>query len=218
LVPPIDLPLREQQPVVETPPPLVDTVGAREVEPARGSGVGLAIGMLVLGLLVGFGGGFVIGQRLSVPPPPQAVEVPRPAPIQATPPIQTTPPIQMAFPAPVAPAQNVPPSPVVEAPLAIQEPEVDAEPAAPVARTPSGARRADKAPPAARPATVRFDSRPPGATIYLGEMRLGVTPLTVTTVTPGTHQVRMEMLGHNTWRSSVTVKEGEQVFVGASLE
>jgi len=161
--------------------------------------------MLVLGLLAGFGAGFVVGQRLSVPAPPRAVEIPRPAPIE------TVPPVQMALPPPVAPAQNVPDPAVVDAPVV-----VEAREATPPAPKP-GPGPAIPAP-AVRAATIRFDSRPPGATIYLDEVRLGVTPLTITDVTPGVHQVRLEMLGHDTWRTSVTVKEGEQYFLGASLE
>jgi hypothetical protein len=174
--------------------------------------------MLVLGLLVGFGGGFVVGQRLAVPLPLRAIDVPRPAPSDAarealierrTAPIETTPPVQVALPPPVAPAQNMPEPPVVEAPVLVQEPKVEAPRPAPTPRP---------VPRVVKTGTVRFDSRPAGATIYLDEVRLGITPLTVTTVTPGTHQVRVEMLGHDTWRSTVTVKEGEQHFVGASLE
>ena len=173
--------------------------------------------MLVLGLLAGFGGGFVVGQRLAVPSPPRAFELPRPASLDAPrdapsesrrAPIETTPPVQIAVPPPVAPAQNVP-EPVVDTPVLAREPEVE---------TPRPAPKPRPAPAAVKTATVRFDSRPAGATIYLDEVRLGVTPLTINTVTPGTHQVRMEMLGHVTWRNTVTVKEGEQNFVGASLE
>ncbi|MBI2186286.1 MAG: PEGA domain-containing protein [Acidobacteria bacterium] len=210
--PPIDLPLREDEPVVDAPP-LRDT--AAETAPAGGGGrSAIAAGMLVLGLLAGFGAGFVVGQRLAVPPPPRAVEVPRPVPID------TTPPIQMALPPPVAPAQTVPEPARAEAPVEIEEPDV--EPPVPVPK-PTVARPAPPAvsrpaAPAVRPATVRFDSRPPGATVYLDEVRVGVTPLTIDKVAPGEHQVRLEMLGHDTWRTSVTVKEGEQYFLGASLE
>ncbi len=173
--------------------------------------------MLVLGLLAGFGGGFVVGQRLAVPPPPRAVDVPRPAPGSGirdagsgvpAPPLPSEPvPIETALPEPV------PAATIVETP----EPRTrNPEPRNPDpgSRIPDPGSRI----PASRPATVRFESRPPGATIYLDDVRLGVTPLAITTVTPGTHQVRMEMLGHDTWRSSVTLKEGEQIFVRGSLE
>lgn len=166
--------------------------------------------MLVLGLLAGFGAGFVVGQRLAPPEPPRAVEVPRPAPV-----IETVAPAAPVLELPVAPAQNVAAAPVVDAPVEVRELEV---PAPPPPAPPKPAAAARPTPPAVRPATIRFDSRPPGATIYLDEVRVGVTPLTMNTVAPGTHQVRMEMLGHDTWRTSVTVKDGEQVFVGGSLE
>lgn len=217
--PPIDLPLRQREPAVETTP-------RREHAPetpadAAGGGRAVAAGMLVLGLLAGFGAGFVVGQRLSVPAPPRAVEVPRPAPIQ------TVPPVQMALPPPVAPLQTTPEPAVEEVPVVLEEPQVlPPPPPAPPARSveqpaaPAPAPRSVERPaaPVVEPATIRFDSRPPGATVYLDEVRLGVTPLTIDMVTPGTHQVRMEMLGHDTWRTSVTVKAGEQIFVGGSLE
>jgi len=174
--------------------------------------------MLALGLLAGFGGGFLVGQRLAVPSPPRAVDVPRPrAPTAADgaasasrpAPIETTAAPQVLLPPPVAPVQHVPEPPVVEAPVRVQEPVVEAPRPTPKPRP---------APPVVKTGIVRFDSRPPGATVYLNEVRLGVTPFTLDTVAPGTHQVRMEMLGHDTWRSTVTVTEGEQHFVGASLE
>jgi hypothetical protein len=227
----MDLPLREPEPVVEEPGP-DDAERAAEPAPSRPGRAGLAIGMLVLGLLAGFGAGFVVGQRLTVPSPPRAVEVPRPAIDRGSgvgdrgsgvrdrgpgvegavvPPPAPAP--AVVEPA-VAPVGDVVEPPAAEAPAVVQEPEVKPvvpKPAAPKPATPPPA-------PAVRAATVRFDSRPPGATIYLDEVRLGVTPLTTNTVAAGTHQVRMEMLGHDTWRTSVTVKEGEQLFVGASLE
>jgi len=209
--PPIDLPLHDRAPVFEEPSPLGDTVAAAEISSVSSGGSrGFAIGLLVLGLLAGFGAGFVVGQRLAPPEPPRAVEVPRPAPVVPAPPVA---PIAPALEPALAPARNaVSEPPVVEAPVDVRAPDVPPAPAvakAPVARP---------APPAVPTATIRFDSRPAGATIYLDDGRIGVTPLTLTTVTPGVHQVRMEMLGHETWRTSVTVKEGEQFFVGASLE
>jgi len=204
---PIDLPLRQGAPDVE-PAQLRETLHEADAASAPSSGSrGFAIGMLVLGLLAGFGAGFVVGQRLSVPAPPRAFEVPRPAPIE------TVPPVHMALPPPVAPVQNVPEPAIVDTPVVIEEPEVT-----PPAPKPAPRAVARPAPPAVKAATIRFDSRPPGATIYLDEVRLGVTPLTIDTVTPGTHQVRLEMLGHDTWRTSVDVKEGEQYFLGASLD
>jgi hypothetical protein len=191
--------------------------------------------MLVLGLLVGFGGGFVVGQRLAVPLPRGAFEVPRAGsggpgsrvdgsvaqPVVSTP--APLPPVEIAPPAP-APAAAVvdaaePRATDPEPRTSTPEPRAaDPEPrtANPERRIPDPGSRITRVSP--RPATVRFDSRPPGATIYLDEVRVGVTPLTLDTVASGTHQVRMEMLGHDTWRSTVTVKEGEQHFVGASLE
>lgn len=221
--PPIDLPLHDREPAVpEEPSPLRDTVHAAETaSPSSGGRRGMALGLLVLGLLAGFAAGFVVGQRLAPPAPPRAVDVPRPAPIEVPPPepIEPRPPIAPVLAPPVAPVQNVAETPpVVEAPVEVREPEVQAPPPPVPDPAPPKPAAARPAPPAVQAATIRFDSRPPGATIYLDEVRIGVTPLTMNKVTPGTHQVRMEMFGHDTWRTSVTVKEGEQLFVGGSLE
>ena len=214
--PPIDLPLHDREPEPEpvpeperapapapevTPEPLFQHVAA----PASGGrGFGLGLGMLVIGLLAGFGGGFLAGQRLTPPPPPRAVDVPRPV---------AAPPVAPAPPAPVVPAQNYTEAPVVEAESGIGDRGSGI----------GGASAADLRSPvpdprSAIPGTVQFDSRPPGATIYVDEIRIGVTPITMNNVAPGTHQVRMELLGHQTWRTTVTVDAGAQHRVGASLE
>jgi hypothetical protein len=61
-------------------------------------------------------------------------------------------------------------------------------------------------------------SRPLGATVFVDEIRVGVTPVTVNDVMPGTRLIRMELLGHQTWRTSVNVEAGAFMRIGASLE
>lgn len=211
--PAIDLPLREGDvgPDSGDGPTRDAESGGAHLEPPAQRGLTALLGMLVLGLLSGFGAGFVVGQRLDVPAPARAVEVPRPAPVAAPPPVPAEPSAPHAIEPVGAPAEPVPAPPVVESAVAVLDAEVrPPEPAPKPAARP--------APPAVRPAIVRFDSRPPGATIYFDEVRIGVTPLTLNDVLPGDHQVRLEMLGHDTWRTSVAVKPGEQYFLGASLE
>jgi hypothetical protein len=146
--PPIDLPLHEREPVVEEPSPLRDTVAAAETSSvASGGSRGFAIGLLVLGLLAGFGAGFVVGQRLAPPPPPRAVEVPRPAPVVPATPVTPIPP---ALAPAVEPAEHVPEPPVVEAPVVVEAPEVP-PPAPAVAKAPV----VRPAPPVARTALPR---------------------------------------------------------------
>ena len=61
-------------------------------------------------------------------------------------------------------------------------------------------------------------SRPLGATVYVDEVSVGVTPVTVNDVMPGTRLIRMELLCHQTWRTSVNVEAGAFMRIGASLE
>jgi hypothetical protein len=61
-------------------------------------------------------------------------------------------------------------------------------------------------------------SRPPGATVYIDDVRVGVTPVTVNDVMTGTRRIRMEMFGHQTWTTTVEVETGAHVRIGASLE
>ena len=69
-----------------------------------------------------------------------------------------------------------------------------------------------------KPAMLELVSRPLGATVFVDEVRVGVTPVTVNDVMPGTRLIRMELLGHQTWRTSVNVEAGAYMRVGASLE
>ncbi|MBI4888826.1 MAG: hypothetical protein HY824_17135 [Acidobacteria bacterium] len=77
------------------------------------SGLAMAAGMLVIGLLAGFVAGFVVAQRLTPPPPPRVVDVPRPAP------------------APPAFAPAVPSTEPTVGTSAVASPTVVEEPAAP---------------------------------------------------------------------------------------
>jgi hypothetical protein len=228
--PEIDLPLHDQQPEPKEEPPLFQQTAS-----ALGSGRGFAIGMLVIGLMAGFGAGFLVGQRLAPPPPPRAFEVPRPAPLdprqggpgQVAPGVSLDAPQAEPAPAfdgaqgapsgsrgasPVLPAQNFTEAPVTDAPpTEVKAPEVQfpvAPANAPAARTAVST----------IPGTLRFDSRPPSATVYVDNVRVGVTPMTMSNVGPGAHTVRVELPGHSPWVTSVNVEPGAQLFVGASLE
>jgi serine/threonine-protein kinase len=81
---------------------------------------------------------------------------------------------------------------------------------------PAGARSA--------PASERFsgglavDSRPPGASVYLDDRLVGMTPLSVGAVPAGEHLVRLELDGYRRWTSSIRVVAAESNRVTASLE
>ena len=61
-------------------------------------------------------------------------------------------------------------------------------------------------------------SRPPGATVRVDDVAVGVTPVEVPDVAPGTHLVRIELPGYRPWVTEVDVAGAGQVRVGASLE
>ena len=61
-------------------------------------------------------------------------------------------------------------------------------------------------------------SRPPGATVRVDDVAVGVTPVEVPDVAFGTHLVRIELPGYRPWVTEVDVAGAEQVRVGASLE
>ena len=108
-------------------------------------------------------------------------------------------------------------------------PAADPPPAAPVAEAapeilPAGVRPVtpvDDAP--ARPVEARAGSllvrsRPPGATVRVDDVEVGVTPVELPEVAFGTHQVRIELPGYRPWVTEVDVSGTDQVRVGASLE
>jgi hypothetical protein len=47
---------------------------------------------------------------------------------------------------------------------------------------------------------------------------VGTTPLLVSDLGPGPHQVRLELPGHRPWATTTTVVAGQSVRVAASLE
>ena len=75
-------------------------------------------------------------------------------------------------------------------------------------------------PPAAAtgPGLLQVLSRPAGAQVFLDGRLVGKTPLSLPSVEPGPHSVRLELAGFNGWSTTVDIKGGESVRVAASLE
>jgi len=65
--------------------------------------------------------------------------------------------------------------------------------------------------------SVLVESRPSGATVSIDGKTLGPTPLTVASLAPGAHRVRIERVGYRTWTTTIAVKAGERARVAASL-
>jgi len=68
-----------------------------------------------------------------------------------------------------------------------------------------------------RPGTLLVTSDPPGADVFVDEKRMGVAPLSVENLAPGTHPVRLERASFATVRDAVTVRPGENATWGAPL-
>jgi hypothetical protein len=160
-----------------------------EVEPRERTALAV-VGALVVGLLSGFAGGFVVGQRgVSLPSPRSAADVPGPdaGPFTEAAIAEPVPP-----PAPPAPPPAAPPS----------------SPGTSVPGTQLLHRRG----------VLQVVSRPPGAQVFLDGAFVGRTPLVASDVAAGSRRVRLELAGHRPWSTSVDVEPGARVRVGASLE
>jgi len=71
---------------------------------------------------------------------------------------------------------------------------------------------------AAEAGALVFETRPPGAEIWLDEKRIGVTPFTLDKVAPGKHAIELRLAGFHPWFTSITVDAGARQRVTASLE
>jgi serine/threonine protein kinase len=89
---------------------------------------------------------------------------------------------------------------------------------APPAAAPAAGGRTTRAPAGAYAGTLVVESRPVGATVFLDGQGVGVTPLTLSNVSIGSHVVRLDLAGHRRWSTSIRVVAGERERVAASLE
>jgi hypothetical protein len=67
-------------------------------------------------------------------------------------------------------------------------------------------------------ASLRVESRPPGANVLVDDRLVGKTPLQVGDLGPGEHAVRLELDGYSAWTASVNLKAGESRRLAASLD
>ena len=225
-----DLPLRVSDAAAPAaaepePPPLPDPAPAVQVrapfastlEPAPrergGHWFGFAAG-LAIGILMGFGAGFVTGQRDATPEPRAAERVvprnraveERPAPTAGSDFTES----EVAAPATPQRIEEPEPTPVDRADpprTARSEPQAPPERAEPIGR-----------PERLAPAALQVDSRPRGARVFLDGRLVGTTPLNLADVTPGTHAVRIDLTGYRRWVTTVNVTAGARARVAASLE
>ncbi|MDN7025535.1 PEGA domain-containing protein [Methanoculleus sp. FWC-SCC1] len=65
--------------------------------------------------------------------------------------------------------------------------------------------------------SVSITSSPSGADIYLDNQYLGITPLTHSGVAPGSHEVRLALVGYQDWSNQVQVTAGQTTQVTAGM-
>lgn len=209
-------------PVLEPPPISV-------LEQSR-SAVWPLMAALVIGLALGFAGGYGVGSREraalmtstigagpATPAPaattgaetPSVAQLPASLPSRgreatevAVPPAPTSPPARKSLP---------------------QQRAADASVGA--ARTPpSRIVRPVERPPApsgtAGPLVGRLsvESRPAGARVFLDDKLIGTTPLGVASVSAGEHAIRLELEGYHGWASTIRITVNDQNRVTASLD
>jgi hypothetical protein len=66
--------------------------------------------------------------------------------------------------------------------------------------------------------SLQVVSRPSGAQVYLDDVRVGTTPMTLGMVSEGRHRVRLDLPGYRPWTTSVDVTGDNPTRIGASLE
>ena len=178
---------------------------------ARPTGVGgsVVVAFLVLGILIGFAGGYTSVMFNDAPP---AAKAPGTAPARAN------------GPAPLSAASvdaDTPKDGWEQLAVGTQSKELVAvDPGAGTT-----ANRSTPQPPTTIPVTsavaplgsIDVVSRPPGAEVAIDGRIVGTTPVSIPDVTEGTHVVGIELAGFSRWATSVYVNKGERARVGASL-
>jgi hypothetical protein len=163
----------------------------------------IATAALAVGLLTGFAGGYVTGQRKhapSSPGPGVTVQERRPAERPSE-----------------EPAHAYTETPLPQPTAVVATAEVTS-PGGPGVLT--AAPRADvpRVSASTRTGILAVFSRPSGAQVFVDERLVGTTPLSLDDVAAGPHGVRIALPDYQRWATSVTVTGGSSVRVAASLE
>jgi hypothetical protein len=190
---------------------------------------------LVIGLAVGFAGGYGIGttREHQTPVATEAQVMPAqgaPAGRDATEIAVSKPTGSGAKPL-ASPPSNVPTAVAPVKPEPRPTPPPKAAPPTPDRRAAAARTAPERPAPRTRPPApvpagtsgefvgrLSVDSRPVGARVFLDNKPIGVTPLAVPTVRAGEHAIRLERDGYRHWTSTVRIVSGEQNKVTASLD
>ncbi|HUR32267.1 MAG TPA: PEGA domain-containing protein [Vicinamibacterales bacterium] len=204
--------LREAEPPDPTEPasrlPDMQTLSSAALEQSR-SAVWPIVLALVVGLSVGFAGGYGLRERSAAAPAAATApvagaaaptrEVPAQTP-PASPPVRSAPadPAAAVAPPASAPAPGRGSAPAASRPATAAAPE----PAAPIPRRPAAAERA-----AAQTGRVAIRSTPSGARVTLDGRAAGVTPLTLGGLARGSHVVRITHQGYVAAERRVRIRD-----------
>jgi hypothetical protein len=97
-----------------------------------------------------------------------------------------------------------------------------AGPTKPTPRPPVPPKPAGAPPAAPTPVVVAtslsIETRPPGARVRVDGRDVGVTPLTVSPLNPGSHRLELQLPGYRLWSSTLTLTAGQRRRLTASLE
>ena len=66
--------------------------------------------------------------------------------------------------------------------------------------------------------SLSIETRPPGARVRVDGRDVGVTPLTVSPLSPGSHRLELQLPGYRLWSSTLTLTAGQRRRLTASLE
>ncbi|MCP4251916.1 MAG: PEGA domain-containing protein, partial [Candidatus Scalindua sp.] len=66
--------------------------------------------------------------------------------------------------------------------------------------------------------SVRIKSQPENAKIFLDGKHVGMTPGNITSINPGTHELKVEMENYDVWTESVNVEAGKESVITAVLQ
>jgi hypothetical protein len=228
--------VRTDGPPSPAPPPrdlFAATPSAEPAEPERG-GFTIAISIwlvaalcLVAGIVIGFGSGYAAGRRATaVSASPAEAGAPDGLP-ELSPDFQqresstftegtVQEPVRVD-PPPVVPAAEVPAPEPITARRPAPRPPQPARTEPPRAELPAS-QAARPEPPPTGPGSLQVLSRPAGANVLVDGRLVGRTPLVLSGVSAGAHDVRLELDGFRRWSTSVEVRPGSRARVAASLE
>ena len=216
-----DLVLNRNEPDAPPVPPFVWYSSDPVVHKSTRRNVGIALIMLgSVGVLAWSGPWLMEVLREAGTSGAQIQNAPQPTP---TVPPETPTNVVPPAPAPRAPATDVPAATATpsEPVAAIPTPSAAPGTNAPAPRAERPARQAEQPPVNAEPNAAGglfAITRPVGAQVFLDNKLIGTTPLFMSQLSPGSHEVRLELPGFKTYSSSIQVDPSKRFRLAVQLD